>query len=358
MIAAWHLRDFNVGIGRYCRSLIEALARVDRSNEYEILMSEGCPPSIQAPNFRLRRVRFPFFRRPFWEQASSCFIGPYDIIHFPYDSRLRFKRGKFIATIHDVKPLVFPEWFPKSAKLHRGIERIDRVFTDSQSSKKDIIRLLGIPDEKIDVIYLGISEAFRRPPAAIGESSSYDIGKDYILYVGGGDRTKNLEILIEAFGQLPDRIRSGHQLVLVGDLKRIPMVRRAVEVRGLQSQVNFTGPVTDEDLIKIYHGASLFVYPSLYEGFGLPVLEAMASGVPVIASEASSLPEVVGDSGILVDPTSVKMLADAMQSVLTDKVLSDQLRRAGVTRAREFSWENTALSVLDGYRRAMTERIK
>ncbi len=355
VIAAWHLRDFNVGIGRYCRNLIEAIAKVDHENEYEILMAEGDQPPVSTPNMKFTRIRFPLFRRQFWEQVSHLLIKPYDVLHFPYDSRVMFKRGKFIATIHDVKPLVFPELYPGSERLRRGVDRIDRVITDSQASKQDIVRLLGIPEEKIDVAYLGISESFFTAQSDRSVLKKFSINQQYILYVGSGDPTKNLSRLLKTYSTLPAELISGYGLVLVGDLKKNSALLKEIENLKLSNRVILTGRVEEQDLIQFYHHATLFVYPSLYEGFGLPVLEAMASGVPVITSKVSSLPEVVGDAGVLINPQNTNELRDQMVRVLKDRELQDRMRKAGLDRARQFTWEKTARQTVKSYQKVVTE---
>jgi glycosyltransferase involved in cell wall biosynthesis len=356
VIAAWHLRDFNVGIGRYCRNLIEAIAKVDHENEYEILMAEGDQPPVSAPNIKFTRIRFPLFRRQLWEQVSHLLVKPYDVLHFPYDSRVMFKRGKFITTIHDVKPLVFPEIYSGSERLRHGVTRIDRVITDSQASKQDIVRLLGIPEDKVDVAYLGISEAFFTTRPNRSALKKFFVDQDYILYVGSGDPTKNLHCLLKAYSALPAELLFGYNLVLVGDLKKNTPLLKDIKELKLSNRVILTGRVDEQDLIQLYHHASLFVYPSLYEGFGLPVLEAMASGVSVITSKVSSLPEVVGEAGVLINPQNTDELRDEIIRVLTDQAQQDRMRKAGLDRAREFTWEKTAKLTVTSYHKATNWR--
>jgi len=357
VIAAWHLRDFNVGIGRYCRNLIEAIAKVDQENEYEILMAEGGLPAVSVPNVRLTRIRFPLFRRRFWEQVSHLLIRPYDVLHFPYDSRVLLKRGKFVVTIHDVKPLLFPEVYLGSERLRRGIDRIDRVITDSQASKQDIVRLLGIPEDKVDVACLGVSESFSTAKTDRSVLRKYSINQDYILYVGSGDPTKNLGCLLKAYNTLSADLRAGYSLVMVGDLKKNAALLKDIEALKLSNRVTLTGRVDEQDLIQLYRHAALFVYPSLYEGFGLPVLEAMASGVPVITSKVSSLSEVVGEAGVLINPQNFDELRDEIIRLLMDRALQDRMRKNGLNRARQFSWEKTAMQTVESYRKVITERL-
>ena len=172
-----------------------------------------------------------------------------------------------------------------------------------------------------------------------------------MLCVAGADPTKNVEALVDAFARLPVPLREQHDLVLVGDFRRRPELRDQVRRAGLEPQTVFTGVVDDDRLITWYQKATLFVFPSRYEGFGLPVLEAMACGCPVISSNASSLPEVAGDAAMLVDPSDVNRMATAMASVLSDGDLRHDLAQRGLAQASRFSWDRTAREMTAVYRR-------
>ena len=376
VIAAWHLRDFNVGLGRYCRGLIEGIGRVDRENRYEILMPDESYRFPERPNVRYRLVRFPVFKRRFWEQTVPFMAGAHDLLHFPYDSCVAWKRAKFVTTVHDVKPLLFPSLAQRrnvNSLLEEAIvgdkwNRIDHVVTDSQCSKRDIMAHLRVPESRLTVVYPGIDlERFRpagaaqvkaevegkmgssaRPISTLTSSLTF---RPFILSVAGADPTKNVETLVEAFGRLPQPVRDAHDLVLVGDFRRRPELRERAAALGIEKQTRFPGVVDDDRLIELYQQASLFVFPSRYEGFGLPVLEAMACGCPVISSNASSLPEVAGDAALLIDPSDVEGLAKAMQRVLSDPALSADLRARGPIRAAQFTWDRTAREMVDVYRK-------
>lgn len=358
VIAAWHLRDFNVGLGRYCRGLIEALGRVDLVNRYEILMPEDAVRFPGRPNMRYRHIRFPIFKRRFWEQAAPWLAGKHDVLHFPYDSGVAWKRGKFIATIHDVKPLLFPQLNPKR-NLYNTIERavvgdkwarIDHVITPSDSSRQDILAYLPVSAGNVTVIPQGIDLTRFRPAERQAPASST---RPFILSVAGADPTKNVQALVEAFAKLPAQVREAHNLMLVGDLRRRPELRKRACQLGIEPHVKFPGVVDDERLIELYQSAAVFVFPSRYEGFGLPVLEALACGCPVISSNASSLPEVVGDAAILVDPMDVDGMAKQMARVLVDQALQTELRAYGSARARQFSWDRTARQTVAVYEKVV-----
>ncbi|MGH7231238.1 MAG: glycosyltransferase family 4 protein [Nitrospiraceae bacterium] len=361
VIAAWHLKNVNVGLGRYANGLIEAIGRVDRDNQYEILIPNDSHPFSPRPNMRYRLIRFPLFKRRFWEQLAPLLAGRHDVLHFPYDSRVAWKRAKFVTTIHDVKPLLF-ETGRRRRNLNHVIERtlvgsrwgqIDHVVTVSECSRCDIMAHLGLPKDRLTVVYPGIDlERFR--PALAG-SPKTSAARPYVLCVAGADPTKNLEVLIDAFARLPSAVRAAHDLVLTGDFRRRADLRARVAQSGIQAQSIFTGVVSDERLIELYRAAAVFVFPSLYEGFGLPVLEAMACGCPVISSDASSLPEVAGEAAVLVDPRDVGGLASAMERVLGGADVRLALRERGLEQAARFPWERTARETIAVYRNVVGE---
>jgi len=360
-IAAWHLKDFNVGLGRYSRALIEAIGRVDRDNRYVVFMPDDVCRFPARPNISYRPIRFPFFKRRFWEQVAPLLGDSYDVLHLPYDSCVAWKRGKLVVTIHDVKPLIFGS--PgKGWNANRAVERllirnrwdkIDHVLTDSHCSRRDIARHLGVPDERMTVVYPGV-ETDRFAPAP-GDQPGSDKRRPYLLCVAGADPTKNVGSLVEAFAKLPDSIRQGYDLMLVGDFRRRSDLHERVRLVGLGEQVVFTGVVGDDRLIELYQRATLFVFPSLYEGFGLPVLEAMACGCPVVSSNASSLPEVTGEAALLVEPMDVARLSGLILQVLTDAGLRQTMRTKGLAQAAKFTWDRTARETIDVYKRVAGE---
>jgi glycosyltransferase involved in cell wall biosynthesis len=356
VIAAWHLRDFNVGLGRYSRGLIEALGQVDRENRYEILMPDGSCRFPARPNMAYRVIRFPLFKRRVWEQVAPLLAGPYDLLHLPYDSCIAWKRGKLVVTIHDVKPLLFGS-LQKRRNLNSllegllirdGRKQIDHILTDSDCSRRDISEQTGFPRDRITVVYPGVElERFRPLPSGPVDGES----RPYVLCVAGADPTKNVETLVEAFARLPQPMRAAYDLILVGDFRRRPELREQAVRHGIGAQTVFTGVVSDDRLIELYRRAALFVFPSRYEGFGLPVLEAMACGCPVISSNAASLPEVAGDAAILLDPSDAEGFAHAMERVLADPRLRRDLRERGLQRAVQFPWDRTARETVAVYQR-------
>ena len=354
-IAAWHLKDGNVGLGRYCRGLIEAIGRVDETNRYQVIMP-GTYDLPSRPNIRYHPIRLPLMKRRAWEQLTPALVGSYDLLHFPYDSAVIWKRSKFVVTVHDVKPMLFGSLEPRQS-VSRWIEqrligdkwgRIDHILTDSYCSRGDIARCCGIPLDRITVVYPGVdNERFRPSTSAL----TFPPGRPYILCVAGADPTKNVETLVEAFIRLPPLLRNSHDLVLAGDLRRRADLRERVAGAGIEKQVRFAGIVSDGALIALYQHAALFVFPSRYEGFGLPVLEAMACGCPVICSSAASLPEVAGEAALFIDPSDVEALTGRIAEVLSDPELRGQLRVRSLQQAKTFSWDRTARETIAVYRK-------
>ena len=355
VIAAWHLKNPTVGLGRYCRELVEAIARVDESNRYEILMPDARHQFPRRANIMYRLIRFPVFRRRFWEQVAPLLAGPHDLLHFPYDSCAAWKRGKFVATIHDAKPLLFPELQAKR-NLSARIEGLlvgdprtkrDHVITISNSSRRVLFRHLAVPENRITAVPLGIDSTRFHPitPSLPGAA------RPYIMSLAGSDPTKNIVTLVKAFASVPERLRRTHDLVLVGDVAKRADVRQAIEREGIGSQTRLIGVVADDALIELYQRAGIFAFPSLYEGFGLPVLEAMACGVPVICSNSSSLPEVAGDAALLVDPRNIEQWSAELTRLLEDARLRADLSARGRARALTFSWDRTAAETVAVYHR-------
>lgn len=333
--------------------LIEGIGRVDRENWYDILMPDESYRFPERPNLCDRLVRFPVFKRRLWEQMTPVMAGAHDLLHVPYDSCVAWKRAKFVTTVHDIKPLLFPV-LARSRNIHSLIEqarigdkwgRMDHVVTDSQCSKRDIVTHLKVPENCLTVVYPGIDlDRFRSVEPRTNS------GRPYVLCVAGADPTKNVEILVSAFAALPTKLRGRYDLVLVGDFRRRPELRERAARLGIEKQTVFSGVVDDDRLIDLYQQAALFVFPSRYEGFGLSVLEAMAYGCPVVSSNASSLPEVVGDAVLLVDPMDVDGLAGAMKRVLSDPDLSRDLCAKGLVHAAQFSWDRTAREMVAVYK--------
>src|SRR5438034_7550197 len=258
---------------------------------------------------------------------------------------------------------MFPQYLPNRL-AHRyartsialAARRATRVLTVSESSKRDIMRFVDAPAEKIDVIYNAYDERFGVEPReedVVRVRERYQLHDEFVLYAGNVKPHKNLERLIEAFQIVRARGLDHLKLVMIGDeISKYTALRRAVHRYQLHKYVRFLGYVPEETLAVMYRLAGVFVFPSLYEGFGLPPLEAMASGTPVVTSNLSSLPEVAGDAAVLVDPYDPHAIADGIYRVLSDEQLRKDLRHRGVPRAGMFSWEQSVRRIRQIYREA------
>lgn len=315
----------------------------------------------------------------FWEQfilPVRLAVQNIDIFHSPKNMGLPLyapKGCRLIVTVHDLIPLVFPETYlasPAKRRLYLGRNRVvaqkaDRIITDSEASKADIVKRLGVSEEKVRIVYLAAGRGFR--PAQNLDSiakvrKKYSIPGKYILGIGGSEPRKNVGTLIRAFqlfmgeaGDLPGLAQRGASdsngifLVIIGDKWHSSELDKAT----LPPNVVVTGFVPEEDMVALYQGAEVFVYPSLYEGFGLPVLEAMACGTPVITSNVSSLPEVAGEAAIMTNPCDIGEIAGAIGRVVSNDSLLTELSRKGLRRAAGFSWEKTARETLSVYEEVM-----
>jgi glycosyltransferase involved in cell wall biosynthesis len=366
-IDARKIHDFVVGT--YIRNVLRHLALIDQDTEYVLLCREpdlGVSAQL-GPNFR--SVLEPSPNYSVREQIHVPWVlhreRP-DVFHAPHYVLPAAVRCRSVVTIHDCIHLLFPQYVSRrvlsrrAARLYArtamwlAARRSDRILTGSEASKRDILRLFNVPADKIEVVYHAIDEHFAVTPgddrvAQVRER--YQLHHTFALYVGSIRPHKNLLRLIEAFHRLRQSGLDDLQLLIIGDeISKLPALRRAVHRHKLHKHVRFLGYVADDTLAVLYRLASVFVFPSLYEGFGLPPLEAMASGTPVVTSNVSSLPEVAGDAAIFVDPYDVSSIVDGMRRVLTEPALAESLRRKGLRRAREFSWERSVRRTLDVYR--------
>lgn len=353
------------GINWYIRNLLTYLPRVDHDNRYTAFLGDR---RFTSSELKLRVSRLPTSRpvvRIFWEQVVQPFAlqkEGVDLLHALAFVTPLFSPCLSVVTIYDLSFRLYPESFKHSKRFYLDLftrlsaRRARRIVVISESTKRDVVRLLGVPPEKVEVVYCGIDETFR--PLAEDQVATFrtrrGLPERFILFVGTIEPRKNVTRLIEAFAALRPCDPATLKLVIGGAkgwFYRDVFAR--VEELGLEGEVMFPGYIHASELPLWYNAAELFVYPSLYEGFGLPPLEAMACGTPVIAANTSSLPEVVGQAGLTVDPLDVEGLAEAMRLVLGDETLRQEMRERGLQRARGFSWTKTAQETVQVYRRAM-----
>jgi len=364
-IDARKLRDY--GIGTYIRNLVRHLARIDRSTEYVLIVR---PADIEiatelGDNFRtVADWSGAYSVREQLTIPMDLRRERVDLFHAPHYVLPPLTPCKSVVTIHDCIHLRFPQYLPNRlayvyarSSLWVATHRSTRVLTVSETSKRDILRYFRVPESKIDVIYNAIDERLEQPPSDAELTQvreRYQLNDPFVLYAGNIKPHKNLERLIEAFNTLRRGGLDHVKLLIIGDeISKYATLRRAVHRHKLHKHVRFFGFVPDRTLASLYRLASVFVFPSLYEGFGLPPLEAMAAGTPVITSNVSSLPEVVGDAAILIDPYEPDEIAAAMRRVLMDPAVREELRTRGLARVKQFSWERSVARVREIYGEVM-----
>ncbi|HJO55619.1 MAG TPA: glycosyltransferase family 1 protein [Candidatus Scalindua sp.] len=261
---------------------------------------------------------------------------------------------RVIITVHDIAYIRFPDLLNKSRRIYKkfilreSIKRASIIVADSYSTKRDIVEFFGINERQIKVIHLGVESRFRPISNVKKYRLKNKLPSKMILNVGTLEPRKNIITLISAFKKLREKGFETYKLVIAGERGWLyEQIFKEVERNDLKNEIIFMGVVRDEDLPTLYNCAEVFVYPSLYEGFGLPPLEAMACGIPVITSNASSLPEVVGNAGIMVDSRDDNSLCEAMYNVLKDEELRCHMIKKGLIRAKLFSWEKVAKEILE-----------
>jgi glycosyltransferase involved in cell wall biosynthesis len=295
-----------------------------------------------------------------WALAGAASRERVDVLHVQYAAPLGH-RAPLVVTVHDLGYLHVPESFPLGLRVAlrvlvpRSMKRASRIIAVSEFTRRDILSRYPVPPDKIMVTPEGAEARFHPRPAAETASAlaRYGLRPGFVFSLGRLNRRKNLERLVQAYAVLRRDALVAAPLVIGGKPDYgVQEAFRSARSRGETSSVQFAGLIPDADLPIFYSGAACFVYPSLFEGFGLPALEAMACGTPVIASNRTAIPEVVGDAALSVDPESVEALAEAMARVLTDADLSAELSRRGLARSRRFSWTETARRTLQVYREA------
>ncbi len=354
----WFLGQETTGSGQYSAQLLRALRDLDGGNEYLVQK----PVFFKKTGFwtNLHKLRFEQLTFP-----RACRRDRVDVAHVPYWASPLFPTVPTVVTVHDLIPLLLPHYRGSAlVRLYTRLvaasaRRADRILTDSRASQADIVRHLGIPAERVRVIYLAADAACRsvNDPAALAAARArYGLPERYILYLGGFDRRKNVQALFAAYARLRAETGGAAPALVVagrlpeGDSPLFPAPGRLARAAGIHDAVRFTGWVPDADKPALYSGALFFAFLSLYEGFGLMPLEAMACGTPVLVSNRSSLPEVVGDGGLLVDPDDAAAVAAGMAALARDESLRVHLRDRALARAARFSWRRTAQQTLAVYR--------
>jgi glycosyltransferase involved in cell wall biosynthesis len=353
------------GIGRFVRDLVDAILSGAPDLDITLVVTNDCPPDRMPSNVRIRRL--PFSERLgliLWHRlhvpvAIERFIGEHDVVHGTNFLLPPLRRAAGVVTVHDLTFLVHPEFAEPSlaAFLQRAlpdsVRRASAICADSTATKGDLVARLGVDPDRVTVILGGVSPRFRPATPAKLEAlaARYPFDRPFVLALGTREPRKNLAGLLEAYERVRQRGIRARLLVAGPDGWRQERFAGQLASSPFRDDVISLGFVPDDDLPALLSASSCFCYPSFYEGFGLPVAEALACGAPVVCSNTSSLPEVAGDAAILVSPADPAAIAAAIADVLTNRTLADRLRRCGPAQAATFDWATSARRQLDVYRR-------
>jgi len=339
----------------YILNLFRAIREIDRVNQYTFYYNKPSAKKVEASNFYHKIHQAPLM----WTQRVFPFLlrrDKPDILFMPIQMLpfLKAKKQKSVVTIHDLAFLLYPETFPpKDAFLHKlyvreAINKADHLIAITEATKQDIIKFYNINPAKITVVYHGVDkDRFRLMQKGeenlIAEvKTKYNITKPYLLYIGNVQPRKNIQGLIKAYQQLRANTKHNYQLVIAG--AKAWLVDEVMKEIGnsYRDDIIFTGRFEDAELTPLLWGADLFVLPSFYEGFGLPILEAMACGVPTVVSDTPSLVEVGGKASLSFDPHNIDDMAKVLDNILSDDKLRKKIRKLGLKRVAEFSWDRCA----------------
>ncbi|MFH1598439.1 MAG: glycosyltransferase family 1 protein [Patescibacteria group bacterium] len=358
------------GVGHYTYYLIKNLLKNDKKNQYVLFFDYRV---TKTREFKQKNVEVKYF--PFSEYKKflpfsyshmliSAFISraKLDIYHSPANVIPYTYSGPSVITVHDLAIYKHPEWFPRGQKFStrllvpKSLHKAKRIIAVSQATKKDIIKLFKIPAHKIDVIYEGV---FREKPKVGFQAvkKKHGLADDYILFLGTIEPRKNLIGLVHAYAELIKNKRfSKYQLVIAGAKGwKEGEVFKTIRKMKLEDRVLYLGYVAHQDKLSLISNAKVFIFPSYYEGFGLPILEAMELGAPVITSNVSSIPEVTNHSAVHINPTKEKEIVQALAKVLGSAVVRRKLRAAGINKAKQFSWQKCAQQTGAVYRKVYQE---
>lgn len=352
------------GTETYSRELIRGLVALDHKNRYRLYLRESVAPDFftktltRSPNYELRFIPFPRLWTHLRLSYEMLTRAP-DVLWIPAHVLPPIHPHRSIVTIHDLGHLHFPQAHPFLQRLyHRwstlwNVRTASHLLADSEATREDLVQRLNVPSEKITVVYPAFDAQLFKPVRDVLQienvRAKYRVGKDYVLSIGTIHPRKNYARLIEAFARVISNLETLNlQLVIIGKRGWLhKTIFESVTQWGLQSRVHFLDYAPASDLPALISGARLFAFPSLHEGFGLPILEAQACGTPVVCSMVSSLPEAAGDAALFFDPLDVDAIAGAMARALTDEALRAKLIARGFENIQRFSWQVSARAVLD-----------
>lgn len=353
----------NYGIGRYVYNLIEKLIEIDKSNQYALIINDDYLLELtrNADNFALIKAKASWLSLAEQIEIPRIInnVKP-DLYHAASWSVPFSQTCPVVATIYDLIHMIFPEHYSFVHRIYYNIflplviKKVKRIITISESSRRDINKYFGYPMERIDIAFPAVAEQFTpiKDKQLISDfRSKRGLNKKIILYVGNRKKHKNIEGLVGAYALLSDEIRSQYEIVMPGDMDN--ELKEMADQLDIRQNIHCLTNVSDAELPLLYNSADIFVFPTLYEGFGMPPLEAMACGIPVITSNVASIPEVVGDAAIMVDPKNVKSLTDALIKLIENDKLRQEMKEKGLARARHFTWEDCAKRTLKTYMEAV-----
>ena len=369
------LLTYRRGIGNVVFHLLHGLSELSDDCSYVIYVDDPSAKELVPDDarFSVRTLRPKFY--PAWEQISlplRVARDKLDILHCPGNTAPVYlpDQVKLVLTIHDVMYLFPASILHKSPSFYQRVgreylrrivpfvaRRAASIITISESSREDILKYLHVPEERINVVSLaanGACQVIADASLLITVRKKYSLDSPFMLALGAIDPRKNSATIMKAYARFKQQNSGPSKLAIIGlPVNGMMAFKRLAEELGISDEVVLTGFVTDDDLVALYNAAELLIYPSLYEGFGLPVLEAMKCGTPVITSPSGSIPEISGDAAVMVNPLDVDEIAAAMKRVTTDKVLHRHLVAKGKTQAEKFSWQRTAEKTSEIYRNVM-----
>tara|TARA_R110000787_G_C13441304_1_gene446396 strand:- start:2095 stop:3219 length:1125 start_codon:yes stop_codon:yes gene_type:complete len=361
------------GIGRYTFNLVSALQSSSIIEELRYIqagkiINELPPPQVTNSARQvarklplrslIRSTRQFYISRRFEKQSRSL---SHFVYHAPNYMLLPFK-GQSVVTIHDLSFLRHPEFHPADRvkfwkkHIHKVTERADQIITDSEFQRREICELLNVNENRVSSIHLGVDQRFQ----AYDESQCLDVlvkydlrYKQFNLAVSTVEPRKNFQRIVEAFSALPVNLKAKNPLVIVGDKGWLSdNIHTSIDSLVAAGYAKYLGYIAEDDLPKLYASAATFIYPSLYEGFGLPVLEAMACGTSILTSNTTSIPEVAGNACMMVDPTSTDEIRAGWQQLLSDSTLREKFSLLGKTQSKQFTWEKCANETIEIYKKA------
>lgn len=379
IINGWFLNQSNTGSGQYVRQLVTRLPHIAPQHTITVVIPDG--RSFQAieltsdnltvisdfltPKSNFRKL---IFEQSIIPKAADALRA--DLLHVPYWAPPLRARVPIVVTIHDLIPLLLKEYRGGArVRLYTALvaaasREATLILTDSNASKRDIIQHLDVPESRVQTIYLAADSQFSARPNALDRAAArrkYDLPDKYVLYFGGFDPRKNIETLLQVYTWGQSAIGYETPLVIAGKLPEqqngfFQDPREIAKRFEIEDVVHIIGEVDEEDKVALFQGATAFLYPSRYEGFGLPVLEALSCGVPVVGSDAASIPEVVGNAGTLVDADDARKMAGALIAIVTEPQLRDALSERALEQAAKFSWDKTAQETLEAYESAVSDK--